>query len=153
MLINFGITSPTTIETVGTNAKMNEFEAAMGLCILDEIDDVKQKREDIWQAYLEGLQNIVVFQKWNLNSKNNHAYAPVLFKNEAELLNVDTKLKAHNIMARRYFYPSLDTLKYLPYGYRCSISRDIASRVLCMPIFPDLNVMQRNFIIEVMKNI
>ncbi|AHF02226.1 hypothetical protein THIAE_04280 [Thiomicrospira aerophila AL3] len=94
---------------------------------------------------------LVQFQQWNPQSQNNHAYVPVLFKSEAQLLKVEAKLKENNIIPRRYFYPSLDTLEYLnkpvilsereesPANHQvCSISRDIASRILCLPIYPKL---------------
>jgi dTDP-4-amino-4,6-dideoxygalactose transaminase len=138
LLINFGITGPTTIESVGTNAKMNEFEAAMGLCVLDEIDTIKTERQRIWQTYQQELAGLVQFQQWNPQSQNNHAYAPVLFESEKQLLKVETKLKENNIIPRRYFYPSLDTLDYLQSNQACLISRDIASRILCLPIYPNL---------------
>lgn len=141
ILSNFGITGPTTIESMGTNAKMNEFEAAMGLCVLDEIDLIKEQRCKIWHAYTDELAAVVQFQKWNPKSQNNYSYAPVLFDSERQLLRVESKLREFNISPRRYFYPSLDTLSYLHdlHGKQvCSVSRDIASRILCLPIFPGL---------------
>jgi dTDP-4-amino-4,6-dideoxygalactose transaminase len=151
LLINFGITSPTTIESVGTNAKMNEFEAAMGLCVLDEIDTIKAERQRIWQTYEQELPGLVQFQQWNPQSQNNHAYAPVLFESEAQLLQVEAKLKENNIIPRRYFYPSLDTLDYLQSNQACLISQDIASRILCLPIYPGLVVEQQQKVISVIK--
>lgn len=146
LLINFGITSPTTIESVGTNAKMNEFEAAMGLCILDEIGTIKAERQRILENYKQELAGRVQFQQWSPHSENNHAYAPALFESEERLLMVEALLKSHNILPRRYFYPSLDTLDYLKFNQEnkkinqevCINSRDIASRILCLPIYPDL---------------
>lgn len=138
LLINFGITSPTTIDSVGTNAKMNEFEAAMGLCVLDEIETIKQQRKNIWETYAEKRPGLVDFQQWNEHSHNNHAYAPVLFESEEALLKVEATLKENKIIPRRYFYPSLDTLDYLQSDQACLISRDIASRILCLPTYPGL---------------
>jgi len=138
LMINFGITSPTTVDSVGTNAKMNEFEAAMGLCVLDEIETINQQRADIWKNYTLSLGDLVKLQKWNNFSTNNNAYAPVLFESEEQLLKVVAKLKENYIMPRRYFYPSLDTLDYLQNDQVCLISRDIASRILCLPIYPGL---------------
>jgi dTDP-4-amino-4,6-dideoxygalactose transaminase len=160
LLINFGITSPVTIETVGTNAKMNEFEAAMGLCILDEIEIIKQKRADIWRTYQQELSGFAQFQQWHPLCQNNHAYAPVLLENEIELLKVETKLKNNNILPRRYFYPSLDTLDYLKFNAMhttpnqgsCSNSRDIASRILCLPMYPSLIVNDVLNISRLIKN-
>ena len=165
LLINFGITGPTTIESVGTNAKMNEFEAAMGLCVLDEIDTNKTQRQRIWQTYTKELPGLVKFQQWNPQSQNNFAFAPVLFENEQQLLEVEAKLKENDILPKRYFYPSLETLDYLkkedviarsdatrqsPENHQaCSISRDIASRILCLPIYSGLEGVQQQAICDI----
>lgn len=145
LMINFGISSPTSIDSVGTNAKMNEFEAAMGLCVLDDIDTIRQCREDIWQIYIENLSGLMELQQWNEHGRNNCAYAPVLFENEEQLLKVEARLKENDILPRRYFYPSLDTLSYLDSKQICKNSRNIASRILCLPIYPslELNDVQR----------
>lgn len=152
LLINFGITGPTSIESIGINAKMNEFEAAMGLCVLDEIETINAGRKQVWQTYQESLQDKIVFQQWNKHSQNNYAYAPVLFKSEAELLKVEAKLKENDIVPRRYFYPSLDTLDYLASGQLCKYSRDRASRVLCLPMFPSLEKNSQDKICEILSN-
>lgn len=149
LLINFGITSPTTIESVGTNAKMNEFEAAMGLCVLDDIEIIRQQRANIWQTYVEHLSGLFTLQQWNEHGQNNHAYAPILFDSEEQLLKVEAQLKEQNILPRRYFYPSLDTLEYLGTQQVCEHSRGIAGRILCVPIFPSLEQEEQNKIIEV----
>ena len=151
LMINFGISSPTSIESVGTNAKMNEFEAAMGLCVLDDVDTIRQRREDIWQVYTNELSNIVELQQWNKHGKNNCAYAPVLFENEDQLLKIEDKLKENDILPRRYFYPSLDTLSYLNSKQICNNSRDIASRILCLPIYPELSNSNVGNIIQIIK--
>jgi len=146
--INFGIFSSTAIDSVGTNAKMNEFEAAMGLCVLDEIETIKEQREEIFKSYETNLSVLVTFQKWNRHSQNNFAYAPVLFESEAQLLKVEVKLKENDIVPRRYFYPSLDTLGYLQTDQVCQHSRDIASRILCLPIYPGLQSDQQLKILQ-----
>ena len=137
--INFGITGLTTIDLVGTNAKMNEFEAAMGLCVLDEIEIIQEQRAEIWKDYQENLSGLVTFQQWNRHSQNNCAYAPVLFESEDQLLEIEAKLKGSDIIPRRYFYPSLDTLEYLHSKQVCKNSRNIASRILCLPIYSGLD--------------
>ena len=151
LMINFGISGPTSIESLGTNAKMNEFEAAMGLCVLDEIDTIRQRREDIWQVYTSELSNIVEQQQWNEHGKNNCAYAPVLSESEEQLLKIEAKLKEKDILPRRYFYPSLDTLSYLGSKQVCNNSRDIASRILCLPIYPELSNSNVGNIIQIIK--
>ena len=152
LLINFGITGPDCIGSVGTNAKMNEFEAAMGLCVLDEMETIKQKRTEVWQNYSQKIMGLVTFQQWNANSQNNCAYAPVLFESEEQLITVEAKLKDNQIVPRRYFYPSLDTLDYLQSEQVCDVSRDIASRILCLPIYPELNVEQTENIVQGIKS-
>lgn len=152
LIINFGIASATEINSIGINAKMNEFEAAMGLCVLDEIDLIKKGRANVWRTYQEALMDTTLtFQRWNENSKNNHAYAPILFSSETELLRVEKKLKENNIFPRRYFYPSLDTLTYLNSNQFCNVSRDIASRILCLPIYSFLESNQVVNIIELIE--
>lgn len=137
-MINFGLVSEGDIELVGTNAKMNEFEAAMGLCVLDEIDQVKSQRKAIWEYYQNSLEGLVSFQTFHPQSSNNHAYAPILFESEEQLLRVQSLLAKNGVYPRRYFYPSLDRLKYLAASQQCKHSCDISTRVLCLPMYPGL---------------
>lgn len=150
-MINFGISSPTAITSVGTNAKMNEFEAAMGLCVLDDIEYIREQRANIWRIYNENLSGIVKFQKWNEHSKNNASYAPILFDNEKELLKVEARLQKNNVYPRRYFYPSLDTLEYIDSKQICLNSREIASKILCLPLYPSLDLCKLERIIKDIK--
>jgi len=68
------------------------------------------------------------------NTDWNYSYYPVLFKNEGELLKCQKILNKNNIFPRRYFYPSLNTIKY-SFGDEMKTSEDISQRVLCLPIF------------------
>ena len=137
-LINFGIENTESIPHLGTNAKMNEFEAAMGLCVLDDIEDIKESRKEVYEIYQKELDGIVDFQKQNKNSTQNYSYFPVVFKNKSELLRVQKALNEKDINPRRYFYPSLDTLDYIEPKQECKISRDISKKILCLPIYPEL---------------
>lgn len=139
-LINFGITGPTTIDGQGTNAKMNEFEAAMGLCVLDDIEHIFESRQKVWNLYKEELVRNVSFQKWHEHSQNNYAYAPILLDSENVLLSIEEQLTAVGIAPRRYFYPSLNTCEYTSQHYSCPNSESVASRILCVPIYPDLDL-------------
>ncbi len=149
--INFGIKSATEIPYLGTNAKMNEFEAAMGLCILDDIEYIKNSRKNIIEIYKKELQNIVTFQEQNINATQNYSYMPVVFKNSDDLLRVQKSLNDKNIFPRRYFYPSLDTLEYIEPKQECEISRDISERVLCLPLYAELDEEIQNMIIKEIK--
>ncbi|MDY0365972.1 MAG: DegT/DnrJ/EryC1/StrS family aminotransferase, partial [Arcobacteraceae bacterium] len=136
--INFGIKSATEIPYLGTNAKMNEFEAAMGLCILDDIKEIKNKRKAIIELYRKELEGIVKFQEQNINATQNYSYMPVIFESEEELLKVEEILNKQDIYPRRYFYPSLDTLEYLQNCQICEISQNISQKILCLPVFVGL---------------
>ena len=151
-MINFGFVADGGIELTGTNAKMNEFEAAMGLCVLDEIDNVQVKRKHIWHHYQCQLEGLVSFQVFHQTAENNFCYAPVLFSTEAQLLNVQKRLVYNDIIPRRYFYPSLDTLKYVNSLQVCKNSRDISTRILCLPLYSDLSENDLNKITQLIKS-
>ena len=151
-LINFGIENAESIPELGVNAKMNEFEAAMGLCILDEIKDISQKRKCIYERYKKELKELVHFQIQNQYSTQNYAYFPIILKNETQMLKLQYVLKKNHIFPRRYFYPSLDTLSYVNPILHTPISRDISHRILALPIFPDLEENEQTKIIEIIKN-
>ena len=76
----------------------------------------------------------------NLEKKRNGiiAYYPVIFKTETKLLSIQELLNKANIYPRRYFYPSLNLLPYTD-KKSCPISENIASRVLCLPLYHDLS--------------
>ena len=150
-LINFGIKNSTEIAYLGTNAKMNEFEAAMGLCVLDDIEKIKNSRENIIKIYKKELNGLVLFQEQNQNATQNYSYMPVVFKSEDELLKVQKALNDENIFPRRYFYPSLDTLEYIEPKQECKISRDISKRILCLPVYVELDFDNQRKIIYIIK--
>lgn len=152
-LINFGIKNAEEIPHLGTNAKMNEFEAAMGLCVLDDIEEIKEKRKAITENYRKELKDLVLFQEQNENATQNYSYFPVVFSNEEELLKVQKALNEQNIMPRRYFYPSLDTLTYIEPKQECKISRDISKRILCLPIYAELEETIQYKIISIIKEV
>jgi dTDP-4-amino-4,6-dideoxygalactose transaminase len=151
-LINFGIKNTEEIPELGTNAKMNEFEAAMGLCVLNDIQELNKKRKKIYYLYLQELEKYVTLQKMNSHSVQNHSYFPIILKNTKQLKRVEDSLKKENIYARRYFYPSLDTLKYINPKQYCKISRDISSKILCLPMYPELETINVKKICKIIKN-
>ena len=149
--INFGIKNAMEIPYIGTNAKMNEFEAAMGLCVLDDIEEIKEKRKVILEDYRNELKGLVEFQEQNKNATENYSYFPIVFKTEEQLLKVQKALNDENIFPRRYFYPSLDILEYIEPKQECKISRDISKRILCLPIYVELTKDIQNKIIKIIK--
>jgi len=150
-LINFGIENPESIPLLGTNGKMNEFEAAMGLCVLDDIEEIKEKRKVIFEYYETELKEIVKFQKKNKNSTLNYSYFPIVFKSQETLLKVQKALNKKQIFPRRYFYPSLDSLQYIEPKQICKKSREMSRKILCLPIYPELMKNEQKLIIKLIK--
>mgnify|MGYP001395118480 CR=1 FL=1 len=150
-LINFGIKNSEEIPELGTNAKMNEFEAAMGLCILDDMKMLNEKRRVVYELYNKKLDSIVRSQEHNKDSTQNYSYFPIVLESEYQLNKVVKALNLKDIYPRRYFYPSLDTLKYINPPQFCTHSRDIASRVLCLPMYPDLHLDDVKRICDIIK--
>ena len=120
---------------LGINAKPTEFQAAMGLVNLSHFADVVQKRKEAADEYTSILNhpNISIVKPQG-DIVHNYAYFPVLFQNEETLLRVKSALEHADIFPRRYFFPALNTLPYVPGHYRCPVAKDIASRILCLPL-------------------
>ena len=152
-LINFGIENAESIPELGTNAKMNEFEAAMGLCMLDEMEKVFQRRKDIYRRYEKELNGIVQFQEQNPDSTQNYGYFPIVLKDEEQTLKLQKALNEKQIFPRRYFYPSLDTLNYIEPKQYTPISRDISNRILALPIYPELEENEQGLILDTIKSV
>lgn len=150
-MINFGFNNG-EIEKIGINAKMNEFSAAMGLAILDDIDLIIEQREIIYNKYASSLSDQVEFIKVKKEVDFNYAYCPVKFESEDDLLQVMSILDENNINARRYFYPSLDTLNFID-EQRMIISSNTSDKVLCLPIYPGLSQDHQNDIIKLIREV
>ncbi|MBR9870830.1 MAG: DegT/DnrJ/EryC1/StrS family aminotransferase [Gammaproteobacteria bacterium] len=152
-MINFGITGPDTIGELGINAKMNELQAAMGLCVLDELEDNLKAREAVWRCYEQALGQTLQLQAKPETLAYNHAYFPVVFKSEVQALNVQASLKESGVLARRYFYPSLESVGSLGEQPDQPISRDVASRILCLPIYSGLAIESINKIVSIVEEV
>lgn len=145
-LRNFGMTDPQTVPYVGGNAKMNEFQAAMGLCNLRHIDGEIEKRKLAAQRYRERLSLIpgirLCAQQKDVSS--NYAYFPVVFDGYALSRDEAAERLAQNeIYARKYFYPPVNSFACYR-DLRTSgaentpVAAYIAERVLTLPLYADL---------------
>jgi dTDP-4-amino-4,6-dideoxygalactose transaminase len=150
-MINFGITGPETIDELGINAKMNELQAALGLCVLDEMEQNLKSRTEVWSRYEDALPKTLHLQAKNHEVGYNYSYFPVVFGSEAQCIDVSNALKNNSILARRYFFPSLDTLQITGVQEPCTVSQDVARRILCLPIYSGLDVKDTDFIIKLIK--
>lgn len=151
-MINFGISGPESIDELGINAKMNELQAAMGLCVLDEMEDNLQAREQVWRGYLQALPKNLQLQAQHETLGYNYAYFPVVFESERQAVRVAAILKEHGVVARRYFYPSLGSVEFLDPKDSQPTSHGIAKRILCLPIYATLDKMEQATVIDVIKS-
>lgn len=143
-LKNFGITGYESVEYVGSNGKMNEFQAAMGLCNLRHLDGEIAKRKRLVERYRERLSDVEGIKLCGENPKvkYNYAYMPVVFDGfGADRDEVFAALAAHNIHARKYFYPCVNS--YACYRDRFDendtpAAAKISREVLTLPLFADL---------------
>lgn len=134
---------------LGINGKMNEFQAAMGLCNLPYIDSIRLKRKTVCDLYDDELKSISQIQtlKFRAGAEKNYSYYPIVLENEKQCLMLQSKLKDYGVHARRYFYPSLNTLPYVEYE-ACPVSEDISVRILCLPLFSELGKKDASYIVE-----
>jgi dTDP-4-amino-4,6-dideoxygalactose transaminase len=140
--------------TQGINGKNSEFHAAMGLCNLimfDELMSARQKHSDLYDSILS--KSLISRPEVPANTKYNYAYYPVVFESEEILLKVREKLLKNEVNTRRYFYPSLNNLPFINVHYSCPISEDISKRVLCLPMFYDLEAANIELISKIINSI
>lgn len=143
-LKNFGITGYESVEHVGANGKMNEFQAAMGLCNLRHVDGEIAKRKAVVERYRERLDGIsgIRLTKENPRVKYNYAYMPVVFDGyRADRDQVFDALKEHNIIPRKYFYPCInayDCYKDRFDEHATPVAKRISLQVLTLPLYADL---------------
>ncbi len=147
-LKNFGINGPEHVDVVGTNAKMNEFCAAMGLCNLRHLDKEITKRKKVYERYLEKLSGIegITVSKVQKNVTANYAYFPVVFDKEKFGKNRDEvfdKLAENEIFARKYFYPLINDYECYRESYNSEetpIAKRISNNVLTIPMYAELSL-------------
>lgn len=125
---------------LGINAKASEFQAAMGLCNLKYIDENIAARRHVFELYNKLLSNKhIKLPVFGADTVYNYAYYPVVFKDETTLLKTIKLLNENNIFPRRYFYPSLNLLPYVKSNHDCFVSENIASRIMCLPLYAGLD--------------
>lgn len=131
---------------IGINAKNSEFHAAMGLCVLPKVPELIAQRRTCAERYDSRLDFSRLTKPSQVEGLTfNYAYYPVALESEAKLLQVRAALNAEEIFPRRYFYPSLNTLPFVqtperPESQSCPVSEDVSLRVLCLPLYPGLDI-------------
>lgn len=120
----------------GSNLKMTEVHASVGLANLQYLQAALDDRKEKYMLYKQILSanSKCHFQRINDDSCN-YSYFPLILDSEETLLKVDAALQAEHVFARRYFYPSLNTFTDIVPYVKMSHSEDIASRILCLPLY------------------
>jgi dTDP-4-amino-4,6-dideoxygalactose transaminase len=149
-LKNFGFRDEITVVAPGINAKMNELQAAYGLLSLKYVNEAIAKRKVIANKYCDQLADIKGVSVLNRDNSisHNYSYFPIFIDTKVYGQTRDElyeALKAQNIFSRRYFYPLISDFE--PYcelesanPQNLRIAHEIADTVLCLPIYPDLNL-------------
>jgi dTDP-4-amino-4,6-dideoxygalactose transaminase len=157
-LKNFGFVDEVTVTAPGINGKMNEVQAAFGLLQLRHIEQIKTRRAQIAERYRSALKNIkgLVLPEFPEHSTPNHSYFPVLVTRDFPITRdaLYDVLRQKNVWARRYFYPLISefpTYRGLPSALQSNlpVATAISRQVLCLPIYPALDVRSQDHIIDV----
>ncbi|EKO3642345.1 dTDP-4-amino-4,6-dideoxy-D-glucose aminotransferase VioA [Vibrio metschnikovii] len=159
-LKNFGIADELTVTAPGINGKMSEINAAFGLVQLKHIDKAMVQRQVIdthYRAELADVKGITLYQH-DKHANSNFSYFPILVEADYSLSRDELyeRLKAHNILSRRYFYPLISNMpmyRGLPSAERTHLpqANALAEKVLCLPIFNELTIAQQQQVIKVIK--
>ena len=142
---NFGYAGEDLQVTAGGNAKMNEFQAAMGLCNLRHVAENHEARKRVVEKYIAELSGVPGIRCWNPQPgyEPNYAYFPIFVDAEKFGANRDQlrdALAQENIYARRYFYPAVnEAVCYadMP-GDPTPVAHRLSEQVLTLPLYTDL---------------
>jgi dTDP-4-amino-4,6-dideoxygalactose transaminase len=167
-LNNFGIKDEETIIMPGINGKMNEMSAALGLLVLEEVEQHIQKRKILTELYIERLKDIegISFLNFKNNVKRNYQYMiiriPINKKDDEGFVlhnrfNRDylyDKLKEYNIFTRKYFYPLCSNFIWYKHLHsNVPIAEQISKETLCLPLYGDLSENEVNQICDIIIGI
>lgn len=151
---NFGHDGFDKFNGVGVNGKNSEFHAAMGLVNLRYVNDILKKRYELSGHYDKALKGLKAqYISITKNADFNFAYYPVILPSEKLLLRMVEELNKNWIYPRRYFYPSLATLDYVQTNNPLPVTTDIASRVICLPLYHDLTTEEIDLIARIMLRV
>lgn len=139
---NFGVHGPERIVCPGGNAKMSEFQAAMGLCNLRHLEEWISMRGAVVERYRKNLAGVssLILPREQPGIKPNYAYFPVIFEeNRYSRDEVAIRLEEHGIFARKYFFPLMNNNEaYGFHGTETPVALHISERVLTLPLYPEL---------------
>lgn len=154
---NFGHNGPIDFFGLGINGKISELQAAMGLAVLPYIDEIISSRKNVVEYYLKHLNfSNLINIKIRENTNWNYCYYPVIFESEQVVIEVIDALNKEQIFPRRYFYPSLNTIPFIKennINSEMPISEDIAPRILCLPLYKEIEEQVLSKICKIINSI
>ena len=154
-LKNFGFRGETNVVAPGINSKMDEMRAAYGLLNLRQVDAAIEARKRVAQQYVEALQDVkgislfepitnslLPIANSEASYRLNYSYFPIFVDEEQYGISRDAlyeKMKANNVLGRRYFYPLItdfDPYKEIPSANPSNlpVANKIANQVICLPM-------------------
>ena len=158
-LRNFGLSDSDQIDHIGTNGKMSEVCAALGLAQLPYVEERLSKARDIDQLYRQSISEIPGLKVLEIDPDLNHnfCYFPVVFESGFKLTRDEAfnLLVENKILAKKYFTPLLSEIPAYKNKIRTHGSLNNAEQLskstLCLPIYPDLELEEVNRIISILK--
>lgn len=158
-LKNFGFAGETEVVAPGINSKMDEMRAAYGLLNLKQVDSAIEARRQVAVRYREALRDVLGISFFDdmPGVRHNYSYFPIFVKAEEYGMTRDElyfKLKEHNILGRRYFYPLISTFstyRGLPSAAteNLPVATRIANEVICLPMHHELRAENLERVIEI----
>lgn len=155
---NFGFQDEVTVLELGINGKMSEVNAAMGLLQIGRVEEYIEGRRRVWDRYSESLGDVPGIETPHVPnlSTHNYSYYPILVGDQFPETRdgLYERLKTEGVFARRYFYPLITDLN--PYREQLRDqtfvhASDVASRVLCLPLYPDLASEDQARVVEAIR--
>ena len=149
---NFGHNGPLDFHGLGINGKISELQAAMGLSVITNMQNILQSRRKIVEFYSNTL-SFSFFRNMTFREDTswNYSYYPVIFDTEGQLISVLNKLNENGIFPRRYFNPSLNTVDFVN-GDEMQISESISGRIVCLPLSHSILDSDLNTICSIINN-
>ncbi len=157
-LKNFGFAGETEVVAPGINSKMDEVRAAYGLVNLKQVDSAIEARRQTAFSYREALKDVtgITMMDDQPHVRHNYSYFPIFIDAEKYGMTRDElyfKMKEHNVLGRRYFYPLISTFS----TYRGLESaapenlpnaHEMANSVICLPMHHALSKEDINRVID-----
>jgi dTDP-4-amino-4,6-dideoxygalactose transaminase len=161
-LKNFGFKNEVEVVMPGTNAKMNEIQALMGVQVLKYLDEIIEKRakiNDLYRRRLKEVPGIRLVPTLSPSIRQNHAYMPIEVDEKEFGMSRDglyEKLKEWNIHTRRYFYPLVcdyPCYRHVSVNDPLTVARRAADRILTLPIYDSLELSDAETICDILEHL